>query len=78
MTEGLSPPLVMHQPGVLKQLINNATEASRGTRNETLWVLANICANGNNNHVQALIQCEGLQPLMGALSLKNVGAGVLH
>jgi hypothetical protein len=69
--------LLMQQPGVVKQLINNAVEASWETRKEALWALSNICTTGNDNHVQALIQCEGLQPLAEALSLKNADASVL-
>lgn len=69
--------MLMHQPGVMKQLIFNAMEASWETRKEALWALSNICTTGNEKHVEALVQCEGLRPLAEALSLSNADATVL-
>jgi importin subunit alpha-1 len=69
--------LLMHQPGVMQRLVENANQGAWETRKEALWTLSNVCTTGTDNHVMALIQCEGLQPLAEVLSLKNADATIL-
>jgi hypothetical protein len=61
----------------MQRLVENANQGARETRNKALWTLSNVCTTGTENHVMALIQCEGLQPFTEVLSLKNADATIL-
>ena len=68
---------LLRQPGVLRQLIKLALEASWEVRKEALWAISNICTAGTDTHIQTLVQGEGLQPLADALALQNADTSLL-
>ena len=71
--------LLVQQPGVVKQLINNAliNNASREVHKLALMALSNICKFGSDADVQALNKCQGLQPLADAARRMDADESVL-
>jgi importin subunit alpha-1 len=60
--------LLFSQGGIVKRIVNIATDAPWETRKEALWAVSNICTTGTDLQVQGLIQNEGLASLCSILS----------
>jgi HEAT repeat protein len=60
--------MLFSQGGIVKRIVDNATNAPWETRKEALWAVSNICTTGSELQVQGLIQNEGLASLCSILS----------